>query len=172
MRMEEKMNDSSILNGKRILIVDDEKDVRETVSELLDMCDQDVAGDFDAAKKLLEEKPYDLAILDIMGVGGYDLLALSQKKGIPTIMFTAHALNPEAFKKSMAGGAKAYIPKEKMTDIASYAADLLQAHAKGIDHPGNWFKRLESFFERQFGTGWLEEYKKAREKYPWLDFDD
>lgn len=166
------MSDESILIGKRILIVDDEEDVRATVSDLLDMCVQDMAADFESARKLIEEKEYDLAILDIMGVGGYELLELSQQKGIPAMMFTAHALNPEAFEKSMDGGAKAYIPKEKMTEIASYASELLEASAKGIERPGNWFKRLESFFKRQFGNEWLDNYKKAREKYPWLDFDD
>ena len=172
LRMEDKMDDTAILNGKRILIVDDEEDVLATVSDLLDMCENDVAGNFDTAMKYMEENQYDLAIFDIMGVGGYDLLEQAKKKGIPAIMLTAHALNPEAFEKSLKGGAKAYIPKEKMPDIASYATELLQAHAKGIKRPGNWFSRLESFFERQFGTEWLANYKNAREKYPWLDFDE
>jgi DNA-binding response OmpR family regulator len=170
--MEDKMEDNAILNGKRILIVDDEEDVLATVSDLLDMCDNDVAGNFDTAMKLMEENRYDLAIFDIMGVGGYDLLEQAQKKGIPAIMLTAHALDPEAFEKSLKGGAKAYIPKEKMPDIASFAAEMIQARENGIDRPGNWFARLESFFERQFGTEWSANYKKAREKYPWLDFDD
>jgi DNA-binding NtrC family response regulator len=166
------MSDESILKGKKILIVDDEEDVRETVSDLLDMCDNDVAADFETAKKLMGENQYDLAILDIMGVRGYELLELTQQKGIPAMMFTAHALNVRAFEKSMKGGACAYIPKEEMTDIASYAAELLEARAKGIQRPGNWFRRLESFFKKQFGTEWLDQYKNAREKYPWLDFDE
>ena len=166
------MSDESILIGKKILIVDDEEDVRETVSDLLDMCDSDVAADFETAKKLMEKNKYDLAILDIMGVRGYDLLELAQQNEIQAMMFTSHALNLRAFEKSMKGGASAYIPKEEMADIASYAAELLEAREKGIKRPGNWFTRLESFFKSKFGTEWLEEYKKAREKYPWLDFDD
>lgn len=166
------MSDVSILTGKKVLIVDDEADVRETVSELLYMCDNDLAANFEAARKLMDENQYDLAILDIMGVRGYELLELAQEKGIPAMMFTAHALNVRAFEKSMKGGASAYIPKEEMTDIASYAAELLEARAKGIKRPGNWFSRLESFFKRQFGSDWLVEYQKARDKYPWLDFDD
>jgi len=35
-------------------------------------------------------------------------------------MLTAHALSPDNFAKSISGGAKAYIPKEKMTEIAIY----------------------------------------------------
>jgi CheY-like chemotaxis protein len=172
MWVEDKMNDTAILNGKRILIVDDEEDVLATLSDLLDMCDNDVAVNFDEASKFIEENRYDLAILDIMGVRGYELLELAQQKGIPVMMLTAHALNLRAFEKSMKGGASAYIPKEEMTDIASYAAELLEARTKGIQRPGNWFRRLEAFFERQFGTEWSAKYKEAREKYPWLDFDE
>ena len=170
--MEEKMNEKEILSGKKILIVDDEEDVRETVSDLLHMCDNDVASDFESARKLMDENQYDLAILDIMGVRGYELLELAQQKGIPVMMFTAHALNIRAFETSMKGGASAYIPKEEMTDIASYVAELLEARVKGIEKPGGWFRRLESFFKKQFGAEWLTGYKEAREKYPWLDFDE
>ena len=166
------MRDVSILKGKKVLIVDDEEDVLETVSELLYMCDNDPVANFEAARKFMNENQYDLAILDIMGVRGYELLELAQQKEIPVMMFTAHALNVRAFEKSMKGGASAYIPKEEMTDIASYAAELLEARAKGIQRPGNWFRRLEAFFEKQFGTEWSAKYKEAREKYPWLDFDE
>lgn len=170
--MEKEMSDTNILRGKRILIVDDENDVRETLSDLLDMCHLDLAPDFETARQLLTESTYDVAILDIMGVKGYDLLEKAQKKGIPTLMFTAHALNPDAFVRSMKGGAKAYIPKEKMSDIASYAAEMLEAHNKGIQRPGKWFARLKSFFEKQFGHDWMDKYNEAREKYDWLDFDE
>ncbi len=46
--------------------------------------------------KFLESKPYDVVILDIMGVRGFDLLELSVKKGLKVAMLTAHALSPEA----------------------------------------------------------------------------
>jgi len=165
-------DDQKILEGKRILIVDDEPDVLETLLELLDMCNIDTAPDFETAEKFLNKNSYDIAIFDIMGVRGYDLLEIANKRGIPALMFTAHALNPDAFVKSMKGGAKAYIPKEKMSEIASFVADLLRAQAEGIEHPRNWFDRLESFFDKQFGSDWLDKYTEAHKKYDWLDFDD
>lgn len=161
-----------ILEGKRILIVDDEPDVLETLLDLMDMCNIDTAPDFETAEKFLNKNSYDIAIFDIMGVRGYDLLEIANKRGIPALMFTAHALNPDAFVKSMKGGAKAYIPKEKMSEIASYVADLLKAQAEGIARPRNWFDRLETFFEKQFGNDWLDKYTQAHKKYDWLDFDD
>jgi DNA-binding NtrC family response regulator len=159
------MEDLKILEGKRILIVDDEPDVRETLLDLLDMCNIDAAPDFETAKKFLNKNSYDIAIFDIMGVRGYDLLEIANKRGISALMFTAHALNPEAFVKSMKGGAKAYIPKEKMSEIASYVADLLKAQAEGIERPRNWFDRLESFFEKQFGFDWVDKYTEVHKKY-------
>jgi len=157
--------DLKILEGKRILIVDDEPDVRETLLDLLDMCNIDAAPDFETAKKFLNKNSYDIAIFDIMGVRGYDLLEIANKRGIPALMFTAHALNPDAFVKSMKGGAKAYIPKEKMSEIASYVADLLKTQADGIERPRNWFDRLESFFKKQFGNDWRNKYTEAHKKY-------
>ena len=44
-------DDQKILEGKRILIVDDEPDVLETLLELLDMCNIDTAPDFETAEK-------------------------------------------------------------------------------------------------------------------------
>ena len=166
------MEDLKILDGKKILIVDDEPDVLESLVELLDMCRTETAADFEAAEKLLNKNTYDIAVLDIMGVKGYELLAIAQKRGIPALMFTAHALSPEAFDKSLEGGAKAYIPKEKMSEIASYVAELLAELQKGIEKPTNWFNRLKSFFVSQFGYDWQSKTEEFRKKYSYLNFDD
>lgn len=166
------MDEHKILENKKILIVDDEKDILATLSDLLDTCRCDMASDAKTALGLLDTNDYDLAILDIMGVNGYELLEKAGEKGVPTLMFTAHALNPEAFEKSMQGGAKAYIPKEEMANIADYAAEILTAQAEGVQRPGKWFGKLKSFFENQFGKDWMAQYKEAREKYDWLDFDE
>ena len=165
------MAELGILDGKKILIVDDEPDVLESVVELLDMCDTETASNFETAEKLLNQNDYDVAILDIMGVKGFDLLSIANEKKLPTIMFTAHAMSPQAFAKSLDGGAKAYIPKDKMSDIPSYIADLLWALQEGIEHPNNWFLRLKSFFNEQFGSGTISMVKDLQKKYPWLDLD-
>ena len=166
------MEDLKILEGKKILIVDDEADVLESLVELLEMCETETAADFASAEKLLNENTYDIAVLDIMGVKGYDLLAIAGQRGIPALMFTAHALSPEAFDKSLEGGAKAYIPKEKMSEIASYVAELLTELQKGIEKPTNWFSRLKSYFSSQFGYDWQSKTDEFRRKYDHLDFDD
>ena len=155
-----------ILKGKKILIVDDEPDVLEQLRELLDMCIVDTAPSFETAQKFLNKNTYDVAIFDIMGVRGYDLLELANQKGLPALMLTAHALTPDNLVKSIKEGAQSYIPKEKMSDITTYLTDILKAQAKGIEKQGTWFARLKQFFDKKFGPGWKEEHKEF-----WQEFD-
>jgi len=89
------MATENLLEGKKVLIVDDEADVLESLEELLFMCDVSKASSFKEAKKMLETRDFDIAILDIMGVKGFDLLTLANKKEITAVMFTANALSPE-----------------------------------------------------------------------------
>lgn len=161
------MENLEILNAKKILIVDDEPDVLATLKELLDMCDLDFARFYEDAQELLNKNRYDVAVLDIMGVGGYRLLAAARQKGIPAVMFTAHALSPDHLVRSIEAGAKAYIPKEKMGDIASYLADLLKDQQAGQKHR-SWFTKLKAFFDRQFGGDWREKRREFMDKYDWL----
>jgi len=74
------MSDSHLLDGKRILIVDDEPDVLEVLEELLSMCDVQKASTFEDAKALLETSDFDMAILDIMGVNGFAQVQLGHEK--------------------------------------------------------------------------------------------
>jgi DNA-binding NtrC family response regulator len=142
------------LVGKKILAVDDELDILETLTEILDICDVDTASDFESAKKMLINNHYDAAILDIMGVNGYDLLNLAKVKSIPALMLTAHALSPEHLEKSIGGGACCYLPKEEMVNIADHLCDVLMAKALNSQKPYKWFERLEPCFERKWGAKW------------------
>lgn len=155
-----------LLKGKRVLIVDDEPDILDTLKDLLDMCIIDSAPNFETAQKFLKQNSYDAAILDIMGVKGYDLLALTKEKNIPSLMLTAHALSPDNLVKSLKRGALSYIPKEQMADIATYLAEIIQARQKGIGKPKKWLKRLAPFFDKKFGPEWKAEHKQF-----WADFD-
>ena len=156
----------NILEGKRILIVDDEPDILETLEEILDACLIDTAPDFETAKKFLDKNTYDAAILDIMGVRGYELLQIATQKDIPALMLTAHALSSENLIKSIKEGAQSYIPKDKIADITTFLKDILEARQKGIEKHGTWFARLKPFFDKKFGAGWREKDKEF-----WKEFD-
>ena len=155
------MTDSnSLLSGKRILAVDDELDILETIEDILDDAAMDTAGDYDTASQKIRDNSYDLAILDIMGVDGLKLLEETVARGIPTVMLTAHAVNPEALMESIQKGAISYLPKEKLADLDELLEILLGAHQKGEPPWKLLFKKLGSYFDERFGEGWQEKDKK------------
>jgi len=101
-----------------------------------------------------------------MGVRGFDLLKIATKKKIPALMLTAHGLNPNNLVGSIKLGAKSYIPKDKIDDLALYLTDLFRAKERGIEKSGNWFARLSEYFDARFGYGW-----KNKDKKFWREFD-
>lgn len=144
----------SKLKGKRILVVDDEPDVLSVLRDLLAESLVDTAADFETASALLEKNSYEIVILDIMGVRGYDLLDVTTRKDIPTVMLTAHALSPDDLVRSVTKGAGAYVPKDKLAEISVFLEDVLEAREEGDKGIGRWFKRLETFFGQKFGEAW------------------
>ena len=161
------MASDDLLKGKKILAVDDEHDILDTLVDMLDKCEVETASSFESAKELLETKVYDAAILDIMGVRGFDLLNIATKKKIPALMLTAHGLNPDNLVGSIKLGAKSYIPKDKIGDLDLYLTDLFRAQERGIEKSGNWFARLSEYFDARFGHGW-----KNKDKKFWKEFDE
>ncbi|MEJ2025433.1 MAG: response regulator, partial [Deltaproteobacteria bacterium] len=81
-------SEKSYLSQKKVLAVDDEEDVLDTIEEILESSRVDRAQDFDSALEKIRLQPYDLAILDIMGVNGLGLLEKTVEKNIPTVMLT------------------------------------------------------------------------------------
>jgi DNA-binding NtrC family response regulator len=160
------MDNKNRLEGKRILIVDDEADVLETLEDLLTQYDVSSASSFEAAKKLLETETFDFAVLDIMGVDGYELLKVATDRDVTAVMLTANALTPEDVKKSFRQGAAFYVPKEEMLNIETFLIDILEAKEKGKSPWGRWYERLASFCERKFGPDWQADDKAFWEKFP------
>ena len=150
----------SILNGIRVLAVDDEPDVLDTLEDLLDGYAGlilDRATDYDTGYHLLRSWTYDAVILDIMGVRGFDLLNASVHLGFPTVMLTAHAFSAKALQTSIEMGARAYIPKENMIDIADFLEDVLALeYGSGLKR---MFQRLGGIFNKKFGSRWMEDEK-------------
>lgn len=155
------MSSENLLNGKSILVVDDEPDVLDTIEEELDMCMVDKAMDYDTAIQYLMGYTYDIVILDIMGVNGFELLQDSVSRGFPSVMLTAHALTPEALKKSIKLGAVSFLPKDKIPDLRVFLEDVVLGAGKPV-----WeklFNRLGNSFNRRFGPDWRERDKFFKE---------
>ena len=147
------------LKFKRLLIVDDEPDILETLEELLPMCDVVKASSFEEAKDLLEVQYFDIAVLDIMGVDGYKLLEIANKRRVMAVMLTAHALSPEETVKSYKEGAAYYVPKEKMSEITTYLNDILEAKEQGKNFWSRWLDRFELYYDARFGPDWKDTEK-------------
>lgn len=146
----------SILNGKTILVVDDEPDIlsvlEEEILEAVPNCKIEKATTYEEAAKRLKSQTYDLVILDIMGVRGFDLLDLAVGKNFRVAMLTAHALTPEALKRSFQMKARAYLPKEKLGEVVPFLEDVLK-----YDYLSGWkrlMKKLEGYFKARWGEYW------------------
>lgn len=160
------MPESQLIRNKKILIVDDEPDVLDTLEDLLEECDVTRATGFEQARDLLESRDFDMAVLDIMGVDGYQLLKIANRQKVIAVMLTAHALSPENIARSYREGAAYYIPKEEMINIASFLEEILEARQKGRNTWERWMHRLGSYCERHFGPNWQKGDRIFWDKFP------
>ncbi len=159
----------SILNEKMILAVDDEPDVltvlEEEIRDAAPKCRFDKATSYQEAIERMMSLTYDVVILDIMGVRGFDLLELAVSRNFPVAMLTAHALTPEALKRSFEMKAHAYLPKENLGRIVPFLEDVLK-----YEYLPGWkllFEKLKGFFTGRWGENW----QKPDEKF-WKEFEE
>ena len=164
----------SILDGKRILVVDDEPDIinilADEITGTCPKCKIDKATSYETALPMVKSQNYDLVILDIMGIRGFDLLDVAVKQNLPVAMLTAHALNPEALKRSFQMGARAYLPKDKLGEIVPFLENILVE----TDNFSGWatlMNKLEGYLVSRWGEAWQqadarfwEEFKQKASK--------
>jgi CheY-like chemotaxis protein len=156
---------TSVLNGKRMLAVDDEPDILDILKEDLEKygVSLDTASSYEEGFQRMTSYTYDLVILDIMGVRGFDLLTFASSQSFPVVMLTAHALNPESLKKSIELGARAYVPKDEIDRIALIVEDVLT-----LSYQAAWkslFEKLGGFFGKRFGPQWRKSEKEFWDKF-------
>jgi DNA-binding response OmpR family regulator len=148
-----------VLAEKRILIVDDEPDVLETVVDVLHMCRIDTAATFHLAQELLQTRQYDMVILDVMGVRGFALLDIAVQRSFPPVMMTAPAMSPEYILQSMKRGAISYIPKEDLASLDRLLTELFEIQSRGQSPWRHTLRRLDTFLDERLPSGWRETYK-------------
>ncbi|RJR17927.1 MAG: response regulator [Desulfobacteraceae bacterium] len=152
------------LKGRKILIVDDDPDVLDTLEDLLSMCEVVKARTFEDASRKLGTQSFDMALLDIMGVNGYKLLELAVGKKVIAVMLTAHAFSPEDTMKSFKGGAAFYVPKDKMVELPALLADIFDAKEKGKSTWMPFMGWAEAYYSAKFGPKWEKHKKEFQEK--------
>ena len=80
-------------------------------------------------------------------------------------MLTAYALTPEALEKSIRLGAVSFLPKEKMSELDDFIADVVLKEGQPVY--GKLFDKLGDFFNKHFGPDWkqrnefFEEFEKS-----------
>ena len=127
------------LSGRRVLVVDDERDTRELVAALLTTCGAEVVSVGSAIEALdqMERQRFDLLISDIgmPEMNGYDLISrirqLGEEQGgrTPAMALTAYA-GLDDRKRALAAGYEMHIPKPFVaTELISAAIFLTERHS-------------------------------------------
>jgi CheY-like chemotaxis protein len=156
---------TEILIGKRILAVDDEPDVLEVIQEQLPASKVTAASTYEEATEMLSSESFDLVLLDIMGVRGFELLEQCGQKQLPAAMLTAHSVSAESVNRALTLGAVSFLPKDELTNLAEHVADILEGLAKGRSHWKNLFDRLGPFFRDRLGLTWENIEKPTNPPY-------
>lgn len=131
--------------ASKILLVEDEEDLRENFKEILEMNGFEVKAIVDAydGLKMLEEENFDLIISDIMmpGMDGYEFLdkvrANPNLVNIPFLFFTAK-VSKEEIRKGMDRGAEDYLIKP------IFEVDLINAVNASLKKRQDRLKWVES----------------------------
>jgi CheY-like chemotaxis protein len=126
--------------------------LEEEIMEACPECKFDKATTYENAVAMLKSNHYDVVILDIMGVRGFDLLEQAVNRNLRVAMLTAHALTPDALKRSFEMKARAYLPKEKLGEIVPFLEDVLK-----YEYLSGWkrlLEKLKGFFDSKFETDW------------------
>jgi DNA-binding response OmpR family regulator len=123
---------------KKILLIEDNRDVRETTADILELADYEVttAESGKEGVKLAQQNLPDLIICDIMmpGLDGYGVLHILSKKsetaGIPFIFLTAKSERADV-RKGMNLGADDYLTKPfEETELLDAVETRLRKHSQ------------------------------------------
>ena len=125
----------AVMEDRNVLVVDDEKNIRLTLSEALRDLDLkvDTAAGGEEALSKLEASDYGLILLDIRmpGMDGLEVLrrAREMKPQVPVIMITAHAA-AENVVRAMQLGAVDFIRKPFSTSEIRALVQAVQARER------------------------------------------
>ncbi len=158
------MSTSEFLRNKLVLAVNEEKDVLEIIEEELAFAAINVtlhgATTFEHARQYLVSYTYDLVLLDIMGIGGFDLLQITQNACTPAVVLTAHMFTPETLNKSIELGARGHLPMEQLGSLIPFLEDILKHSCQSA-----WEKTLDqvgALFRKGLSPDWKKKQERIR----------
>ena len=126
-----------------VLVIEDEADIRNFISRVLELEDYDVieAGDGDSGMRMMKENAVDLVLLDLRlpGLDGWSVLREIKHSpdfsSIPVIVFTAIAEAMQR-RKTLRMGASSYLIKPLSARLLSQTiANILREKENRRDAP-------------------------------------
>ncbi len=120
----------------RVLVVDDEYDIRYLVQAALEQCEVLTAADGPSALALLRHAQVDVVLLDVMmpGMDGFSVLrrirADSHLRHLPVVMLTAKA-GEQDHVRAFRDGADAYLTKPFGVDVLDDTLSRVAASSPG-----------------------------------------
>jgi two-component system OmpR family response regulator len=161
---------------KRVLVVDDTKNIRVLLTKCLELEGYEVltAKDGQDALELFESESFDLAFIDIKMplLSGTEVLKKIRESGIktPVIIITAYATIKNAVECTQLG-AVAYLQKPFTADkVRSVLRELILPGGTGDDTAAvkaeNRFEQIESFLERRDFSKAADMIKKTISEEP------
>jgi DNA-binding response OmpR family regulator len=156
----------SILENKMILAVEDDPDVlavlEEEIRAACPNCIFDKAATYTEASERMASFIYDLVILDIGGVRGFDLLRKAAYCNFPVALLTAHPLTPEALGYH-SNQIHAYLPKERLSEIVPFLEEALKHH-----YPSGWRRfigEMTGFCGEKIQIDWRKRPPLSRQRW-------
>ena len=147
------MSKTSFLKDKRILVVDDEWDVLESIHDHLSSACIDITSDRDNALEYISNNRYDFAILDIMNGHGIELLEECVKKDIPAIILITATAPRELLMEAVKKGAVSYLAKKHLDELKTLIYQLFASQDQGNPEWKLMFKKLQEISNGDFWTG-------------------
>jgi len=161
--------------NKKILLIEDNLDMRENTAEILELANYDVEVAEEGKKGVMKAKKFlpDLIICDIMmpELDGYEVLYMLSKDertaSIPFIFLTAKAENAD-FRKGMNLGADDYItkPYEEMDLMNAVESRLRRAEAFKKEYRST-LEGLNEFIDEVSGLQELEKLSVDKKIRPY-----
>jgi DNA-binding NtrC family response regulator len=154
--MKEDEMDGQILEGRRIFILDNEREVVDMVVEAFASSQVVTAGSLDEARPLIAKGSFDLAILDTVAADGCALLKDCHANKLPAAMLTAREVEVKRLNMAMKLGAMSFFPKSDLHHLPETVAELLEGLDKGKTHGTKLFLRFGAAVREVLRVAWEE----------------
>jgi CheY-like chemotaxis protein len=136
---------------KKILVIEDDANIRESLVELLEMKSFELLSADNGADglKIAQETPPDLIVCDVMmpGMNGYEVVEAIRKdsrmKNLPFIFLSAKAMDADIdYGKKL--GANSYLTKPfRAHDLFMVVEELLKSNSGGSGAAGKILDQVE-----------------------------